>query len=307
MDVLEDFKVRYNQDKIPKKVSAKSRVEESNAVNAQKRMLERKFNKFGNSQHQLLKQYKKNGKEHFLIVKKKDQMEVEDIFQDWNNNLVDVFEQRRLAADAARNNRKRKLSNRALRKELLKEINEAENNKPMSYSDIVKKNLKMPMEDIFEAWRDYLRELDDILSNDSRTSFSKGDEEAEDILESAKCYQTQLMYCGQPTIKSASKQQKPKYEKENFFAAWRHNFADANDYSSNFRQQEKYQSENYFAAWKFNLNDELLNSKGDLELEAEAIFEDWAHNLDHKLGRRDSRMLKNKQRQQRRSKKRQQQ
>ena len=67
------------------------------------------------------------------------------------------------------------MSNRALRKELVKEIEEAEKKKPMSYSDILKRNLKAPMEDIFEAWRDYLQELDEIVRNDSRTSFCKVD------------------------------------------------------------------------------------------------------------------------------------
>ena len=41
---------------------------------------------------------------------------------------------------------------------------------PLSYSDVLKKNLKMtasmPTEDIFEAWRDYLQELDSLLSED---------------------------------------------------------------------------------------------------------------------------------------------
>ena len=148
----------------------------TNVAMAQKRMLERKMTKKAvtESKH-VLKQFKKNGKEHFLIVKKKVENlpDMEDIFSDWKPNLVDVHEQRRQAALVARKNRTRKLSNRALRKELVKEIEEEEKNKPMSYSDILKKNLKAPMEDIFEAWRDYLQELDEIVRNDSRTSFCK--------------------------------------------------------------------------------------------------------------------------------------
>jgi len=303
LDVLEDFKVKYNHDKIlPKKIS-KSRVDQSNVVNAQKRMLERKFNKNtkGSTQH-VFKQYKKNGKEHFLIVKKdipEPQIEVEDIFQDWKDNLVDVFEQRRLAAVAARKNRTRKLSNRAARKELLKEINEAEDNKPKSYADMLKKNLKVPMEDIFEAWRDYLHELDEILNNDSRTSFCKVDESPEDILETCQgCYQKEMAYCGQPTIKSATKQKEPKYAKEIFFASWRHNL-DSNTDSFKEKEKIKYQAENYFAEWKFNLMEDGMTMEQE---EIEAIFEDWVHNLNHKLSRSDSKMLKYKQRQQRRSK-----
>merc|ERR1719384_2325289 len=107
---------------------------------------------------------------------------MEDIFCDWKPNLVDAHEQRKQAAINARKHRTRKISNRALRKELVKEIEEAEKKKPMSYSDILKKNLKAPMEDIFEAWRDYLQELDEIVRNDSGTSFCKG-ESVESILE----------------------------------------------------------------------------------------------------------------------------
>ena len=54
-------------------------------------------------------------------------MDAEDIFKDWkfnfDNKKLEQIEQRKKAAVAARNKtRTRKLSNRALRKELLKEI-----------------------------------------------------------------------------------------------------------------------------------------------------------------------------------------
>merc|ERR1711936_971666 len=82
LDVLEDFKIKYNQDKVIKK-STKSRVEGTNVAMAQKRMLERKMTKKSvtESKH-VLKQFKKNGKEHFLIVKKKaeNSPDMEDIF-----------------------------------------------------------------------------------------------------------------------------------------------------------------------------------------------------------------------------------
>merc|ERR1711963_1355597 len=154
LDVLEDFKIKYNQqDKMIKKVT-KSRVEGTNAVMAQKRMLERKMVKKSTAvtTKHVLKQFEKNGKEHYLIIKKKTETkpDMEDIFCDWKPNLVDAHEQRKQAAIKARKTRTRKLSNRALRKELVKEIEEAEKKKPMSYSDILKKNLKAPMEDIFE-------------------------------------------------------------------------------------------------------------------------------------------------------------
>ena len=99
---------------------------------------------------------------------------------------------------------------------------------PMLYSDMLKKNLKFrpnnaPVEDIFEAWRDYLQELDDLLSyslpsstTSSRHTSGDGDNEvklqnanqeqiaesSENILETAMVYQKELHTCGQPTVKT---------------------------------------------------------------------------------------------------------
>jgi len=255
----------------------------------------------------VLKEFKKNGENRCLVVRKKPGLpkivlDVEDIFRDWRPNLEDIFEQRQKAALAARGNRKRKLSNRALRKELLREIDEEEKKRPVSYADALKKNLKAPMEDIFEAWRDYLQELDEILSNDSRTSFCKGDS-MEDILSSADCYQKELANCGQPTVKTVVKNEKPNYAKETVFASWRHNLytpADGQEY-----KEAKYQAENIFAAWKYNLK--TPEALGQNE-EVEDIFEAWlghlnqAEQVEHKMSRNEEKMLKNKQRQQRRSK-----
>jgi len=274
MDVLEDFKVKLHQEK-----PFEAKMEKKDHV---------------------LKEFQKAGENRFLVVKKKPvlpkiTMDAEDIFKDWRSNLEDIFEQRQKAALAARGNRKRKLSNRALRKELLREIDEEEKKRPVSYADALKKNLKAPMEDIFEAWRDYLQELDEILSNDSRTSFSKGDS-VEDILSSADCYQKELANCGQPTVKRV----KNDYQKEIIFAAWRHNLATPAPFSASYREY-KYQAENIFASWKFNLNTlevvETVHEEG-----VEDIFEDWMSHLDQKVSRNEDKMLKNKQRQQRKSK-----
>ena len=96
------------------------------------------------------------------------------------------------------------------------------------YSDVLKKNLKYrpnnaPVEDIFEAWRDYLKELDDLLSSSlpsstasSRHTSGEGDNEikvqnakqeqisesSENILETALVYQKELQSCGQPTVRT---------------------------------------------------------------------------------------------------------
>ena len=78
----------------------------TNAVMAQKRMLERKMNKKAatESAKHVLKQFKKDGEEHFLVIKKKNEVlpAVEDIFADWKPNLVDAHEQRKQAAIHAR-------------------------------------------------------------------------------------------------------------------------------------------------------------------------------------------------------------
>ena len=270
-------------------------------------MLERRQIRNNKSEPEFrFKQYKTAGQEHYLIVKKKVEapMNTEDIFCDWRNNLVDSFEKRRQAALAARKQRSRKFSNRALRKELLKEIDAEEKQKPKSYSDMLKKNLKVPMEDIFEAWRDYLQELDEIVRSDSRTSFSK-DEAVEDILDSAGSYQTELQHCGQPTVKSASLKKKC-FEKEVIFASCRHNFNSQDD-NQEFVPSKKlwYQPENYFASWKFNLDENLSNNNDYDDYEPEMTFYDWIQNLEEsKIMRSESnKMLKNKQRKERKSKK----
>jgi len=320
LDVLEDFKIKFYNTKDKIKKTSGARLDETNVVKAQTRMLERKFKK----EEHLLKQFKKNGQDRFLIIKKKmsndDNVSNEqpaDIFKDWKYNLDSEFEQRKKAAIAARKTTTRKLSNRALRKELLKAIDEDDKKRPMSYSDIVKKNLKLPMEDIFEAWRDYLQELDDILSDESRTSFSKGDS-MEDILGTAMDFQQELQKCGQPTVRTVNKIKKSNqpwpsrimnYDKEIFFASWRHNLTnlDENNENDYYQVSKNYEAENHFSKWKHNLRDETIEEE-DMK-QAEDIFEDWIYNFHaNELSRSTSgggskQMLKNKQRQQRRSKK----
>ena len=119
----------YNtKDKLKKTSGA--RLDQTNAIKAQTRMLERKFKK----EEHLLKQFKKNGQDRFLIIKKKmsnddDKVSNEqpaDYFKDWKYNLDSEFEQRKKAAIAARKTTTRKLSNRALRKELIKAIGKKE-------------------------------------------------------------------------------------------------------------------------------------------------------------------------------------
>jgi len=173
-----------------------------------------------------MKHYNKDGKDHYLIIKKPEsteETEVEDIFEDWRACALDNIEDRK----RQRTPRVRKLSHRQQRKEMLRD-DTTPSEGPMLYSDMLKKNLKFrpnnaPVEDIFEAWRDYLQELDDLLSYSlpSSTASSRhtsGDsdnevklqnakqeqiaESSENILETAMVYQKELHTCGQPTVKT---------------------------------------------------------------------------------------------------------
>jgi hypothetical protein len=74
--------------------------------------------------------------------------------------------------------------------------------KPLLYSDVVKKNLKLsgvtPIEDIFEAWRDYLQELDNLLSEDLSIPSSpepvSGHPVEKKSMEFARCQQFKALF-----------------------------------------------------------------------------------------------------------------
>merc|ERR1711971_1101800 len=85
----------------------KSRVEGTNVVMAQRRMLERKMAKKAlstESTKHVLREFQKDGKDHYLIVKKKTvtHPDMEEILSDWNQNLDASHQQRKQAAIVAR-------------------------------------------------------------------------------------------------------------------------------------------------------------------------------------------------------------
>ena len=153
-----------------------SRVSGTNLVQARQRMLARKVAKRMSQKDEAkdakstsykLREFKKGGKKHYILVKKQEtcQPPVEEIFTEWKENLETVHRKPRV----------RKLSHRAQRKALLKEVAALTSTsttvkQPLLYADVVKKNLNLAginsMEDIFEAWRDYLQEVDDVLKDD---------------------------------------------------------------------------------------------------------------------------------------------
>ena len=124
-------------------------------------------------------------------------------------------------------------------------------------------------------------------------------------METAESYQQELQNCGQPTVfttPSSKSNKKLNFEKEVIFASWRHNFSNPNDVPNAFKN-DSFQAENYFASWKRNFKHDL--PMADSEIDPESILEDWVHNFEGpKMDKQDSnKMLKNKQRNQRRSKK----
>ena len=123
-------------------------------------------------------------------------------------------------------------------------------------------------------------------------------------METAEGYQQELQHCGQPTVFTAPSSKANKklgFEKEVIFAAWRHNFTIPNEIS--YYKNDSFQAENYFATWKQNLKHDM--PMADSEIDPESMLEEWVHNFEGpKMDKQDSnKMLKNKQRNQRRSKK----
>ena len=104
---------------------------DGNRVSAQRKMLQRKVNKKAvgikakqekkpeNRYSFRMKHYNKDGKDHYLIIKKPEsteETEVEDIFEDWRACALDNIEDRK----RQRTPRVRKLSHRQQRKEMLR-------------------------------------------------------------------------------------------------------------------------------------------------------------------------------------------
>ena len=132
LDALEDFRLKQNsQIKFPK-MKMKETRRDGNRVSAQRKMLQRKVNKkvVGIKARQekkpenrysfRMKHYNKDGKDHYLIIKKPEsteETEVEDIFEDWRACALDNIEDRK----RQRTPRVRKLSHRQQRKEMLRD------------------------------------------------------------------------------------------------------------------------------------------------------------------------------------------
>merc|ERR1719232_1692262 len=98
----------------------------------------------------LMREIVKKGETHYYLMKK--ELEEQDIFADWKQNL----ETRKRKTVKPR---VRKISHRAERKEMLKEVkSELEKTQgPLTYSEMLRKNLKIPVEgpaveEMFGPW-----------------------------------------------------------------------------------------------------------------------------------------------------------
>jgi len=170
----------------------------------------------------MLKEIENKGEKHYYWIKKEanetsNMTAVEDIFADWNSNFA------RIKRPRSNKPRVRKISHRAERKEMVKEAKKAEEalQGPLTYSQIVRKNLKIPqdqpcVEEIFGTW---------MKSIDKLNKTPKATNEADDI-EVFKCWNfifgsnevksaetspppISAFECGQPTVKKIT----PKVQK----------------------------------------------------------------------------------------------
>ena len=173
-------------------------------------------------EHYHMKEFEKNGEKHYLLVKNKPKNsvdDVEDIFSDWNQNLNVIKRPRNITP------RVRKLTHRGERKELLKSVEKQEPFGPLTYSQMLKKGLKLPtdqelVEDIFQNWRLFLNELTDITEPKKEVRYGWADEldyfkmwkhnlhvpadrmEDVDILSTTHHSLLPPLDCGQPTVKT---------------------------------------------------------------------------------------------------------
>lgn len=326
-----------------------TRVSGTNVVQARQRMRGRMAVKrcqkeegkeAGKTVNYRFREFKKGGKKHFILVKKRDscpEQPVEEIFTEWRANLEPIGE------TPNRRPRVRKLSHRAQRKATLKEAALASPvvSMPLLYADVVKKNLKnggfTPMEDIFEAWRDYLQELDDLLSEDLSAPVSpepnvyvnpiesavvkiknsviemkrKNEAKKNARLEKEVIFASwRFNFSTQPEVEERKKRNRKRivsYPEDDLFAAWRHNLVEAPlpQYGPEVRDTSP---EDYFSSWRRNLySTHETKRKNSLRLDGEDIFADWLPNLYDEMEEDpeeltdDHRLLKNKKRQLRKS------
>ena len=149
LDALDDFRIKQSKQNKVLKMKIKENRRDTNTFAAQRKMLQRKVNKRGvalktnkrtrneTMYSYRMKHYNRDGKDHYLIVRKPEpaeNLEVEDIFEDWRCIAMDDHDDRK----RQRTPRVRKLSHKAQRKAMLKEADSspAEGKFEVPYSNI---------------------------------------------------------------------------------------------------------------------------------------------------------------------------
>merc|ERR1719167_1859930 len=168
VDILQDFsmsehsrKNAYDEWKKAGKKEAATKMKKKlnpRASSAAKKMAERRERrKFA------LKEYEVDGEKHFLVVRKKvvPNEDAVEIFSDWKDNLYKKKTESR---------RKRKISHRAMRKDMIKSAL-AQPARPTSYAQAVRKNLKLQqteqpaIEDVFQTFARLVESLSAVVEH----------------------------------------------------------------------------------------------------------------------------------------------
>lgn len=154
----------------------------------------------------LLREIVRKGETHYYLMKKEMKepviTEVEDIFADWNKNLGELKRPKTIRP------RTRKISHRAERKEMIKQEMKREVQGPLTYSQMLRKNLKISnagpeVEEIFGPWMKNVEKMykplkktnapDDVeVFNNWNFIFEKSVTRTPPTLEALEC--------GQPTV-----------------------------------------------------------------------------------------------------------
>jgi len=163
----------------------------------------------------LLREIVRKGETHYYLMKKEVSEpvavgEVEDIFADWNKNFAELKKQKSIRP------RVRKISHRAERKEMIKEEMRRDFQGPLTYSQMLRKNMKIKVdgpavEELFGPWMKNAEKMYAPLkatnAADEVEVFNNWNfvfEEAEKPVGACPPSLASLE-CGQPTVLSAQK------------------------------------------------------------------------------------------------------
>lgn len=205
--IMQEWKKLEEKKKVLKeKKDAKTSRRGRDSIQKMKERREiRKYKQF------LLREIVRKGETHYYVMKKEveepQNIEVEDIFSDWKNNLSIIKRPR------SQKPRVRKISHRAERKEMLKEakLEEDKVQGPKTYSQMLKKNLKVSnyvpnVEELVGPW---MKNVEKMYKPSKATNaadevevFKNWNFIFEDKSVPASVPRHESLDCGQPTVPS---------------------------------------------------------------------------------------------------------